>query len=92
MPVIEYDVYKQKLAALGLETLYDDRDERPGVKFKDADLIGLPAQVVVGGKSLARGEVEVKNRRTGVKSVLPAEGFREAFAAWYQDVLQSWKR
>ena len=80
------------LAALGLETLYDDRDERPGVKFKDADLIGLPAQVVVGGKSLARGEVEVKNRRTGVKSVLPAEGFREAFAAWYQDVLQSWKR
>ncbi len=86
------DALDADLAALGLETLYDDRDERPGVKFKDADLIGLPAQVVVGGKSLARGEVEVKNRRTGVKSVLPAEGFREAFAAWYQDVLQSWKR
>ena len=80
------------LAAQGLETLYDDREERPGVKFKDADLIGLPVQVTVGGKGLAQGVVEVKNRRTGEKSTLPADGFEQAFPAWYQSVLDSWKR
>ncbi|MCH5276637.1 MAG: proline--tRNA ligase [Desulfovibrionaceae bacterium] len=85
------DALNADLTALGLETLYDDREERPGVKFKDADLIGLPAQVVVGGKSLARGEVEVKNRRSGDRTTLPAEGFREAFAVWYQGVLRSWR-
>ncbi len=80
------------LAARGLETLYDERDERPGVKFKDADLIGLPAQIVVGGKGLAQGIVEVKNRRTGEKTTLPADGFEAAFPAWYQSVLESWER
>ena len=52
-----------ELQAAGIETLYDDRDERPGVKFKDADLIGLPVRVVVGAKSLADGKVEVSLRR-----------------------------
>ena len=56
---------------MGLDVLLDDREERPGVKFKDADLIGLPMQVVVGGKGLARGIVEVKNRKTGEKGELP---------------------
>jgi prolyl-tRNA synthetase len=50
------------LKAAGLEVLWDDRDERPGVKFKDADLIGVPLRVTVGGKSLAAGNVEVKLR------------------------------
>ena len=80
------------LAAQGMEALYDDRDERPGVKFKDADLIGLPVQITVGGKGLAQGVVEVKNRRTGEKSTLPADSFEQAFPAWYQSVLDSWKR
>jgi prolyl-tRNA synthetase len=52
-----------KLEAAGLEVLLDDRDERPGVKFKDADLIGVPLRVTVGPKSLARGCVEFKHRR-----------------------------
>jgi prolyl-tRNA synthetase len=48
--------------AQGLEVLFDDRDERPGVKFKDHDLIGIPVRVAVGGKSLQEGVVEVKLR------------------------------
>jgi len=48
--------------AQGIEVLFDDRDERPGVKFKDHDLIGCPVRVAVGGKSLKEGVVEVKLR------------------------------
>ena len=51
------------LKAAGVEVFYDDRDERPGVKFKDIDLIGFPVRVVVGGKGLQRGVVEVSTRR-----------------------------
>jgi prolyl-tRNA synthetase len=53
------------LGSAGVEVLLDDRDERPGVKFKDADLIGIPLRVVVGSKNLAEGKVELKLRRTG---------------------------
>ena len=50
--------------------LYDDRDERPGVKFKDADLIGVPYRIAVGKKSLAEGVVELKLRKgTEVRKV-----------------------
>jgi len=45
-----------------LEVILDDRDERPGVKFKDADLVGFPIRVSIGEKSLAKGEVEIKPR------------------------------
>jgi prolyl-tRNA synthetase len=51
-----------ELEARGLEVLVDDRDERPGVKFKDADLIGIPCRVVVGEKNLEKGKVELKRR------------------------------
>jgi prolyl-tRNA synthetase len=47
--------------------LYDDRPERPGVKFADMDLIGLPHQVIVGPRGLAKDSVEVKTRRTGAR-------------------------
>jgi len=57
-----------------VETLLDDRDERPGFKFKDADLIGIPLRIVVGGKTLAEGKVELKLRRSGeVELLAPAE-------------------
>jgi prolyl-tRNA synthetase len=58
------------LEAVGLEVLWDDRDERAGVKFNDADLIGAPYQVIVGDKGLAEGLLEVKSRSTGVKTKL----------------------
>jgi prolyl-tRNA synthetase len=58
----------ENLLAEGFEVLWDDRDDRAGVKFNDADLIGAPFQVVIGDKGLADGVVEVKVRRSGVKS------------------------
>ncbi len=78
------------LESSGLEVLLDDRDERPGVKFKDADLMGLPMQLIVGGKGLARGIVEAKDRRTGEKAELPVDGFAAAFAAWKDMVFAGW--
>lgn len=53
------------LANTHLDVILDDRDERPGVKFKDADLIGFPIRINVGAKSLAKGQVEIKLRATG---------------------------
>jgi prolyl-tRNA synthetase len=59
------------LDARGIEVLWDDREERPGVKFKDADLLGMPLRVVLGGKSIARGVGELRVRRSGEKSEAP---------------------
>jgi prolyl-tRNA synthetase len=59
------------LAAAGLETVIDDRDERAGVKFADADLIGWPFQVVVGKRGVADGIAEVKDRATGERVSVP---------------------
>ncbi|HWT83686.1 MAG TPA: His/Gly/Thr/Pro-type tRNA ligase C-terminal domain-containing protein, partial [Candidatus Methylomirabilis sp.] len=53
-----------------LEVLYDDRDERPGVKFKDADLLGLPLRVTVGSRAVKEGVVEIRRRRTGEEVVV----------------------
>lgn len=65
-----YEVLKKA----GVEAVIDDRNERPGVKFKDADLIGYPLRVVVGPKTLAEGNIEVKARKTGEVVMLPVEG------------------
>jgi prolyl-tRNA synthetase len=62
------------LEQAGLEVLWDDRDERAGVKFNDADLIGAPFQVIVGDKGLAEGLLEVKTRKTSEKiKIVPAD-------------------
>jgi prolyl-tRNA synthetase len=61
----------RELADAGVEVVIDDRDERAGVKFNDADLIGWPLQVVVGKKGLAEGVVEVKARATGERVSVP---------------------
>ncbi|GAV31301.1 prolyl-tRNA synthetase [Coriobacteriaceae bacterium EMTCatB1] len=60
-----------ELADAGVESVIDDRDERAGVKFADADLIGWPYQVVVGRKGLSAGVVEVKHRATGERETVP---------------------
>jgi prolyl-tRNA synthetase len=62
-----------KLQALGRDTLYDDRDERAGVKFARMDLIGLPWQLVIGPKGAEKGVVELKYRKTGEKAELSLE-------------------
>jgi prolyl-tRNA synthetase len=59
------------LQAAGLEVFYDDRDERPGVKFNDADLIGFPLRVVVGKKGVEQGQAELSLRRDRVKAPVP---------------------
>ncbi|MFB3153884.1 MAG: His/Gly/Thr/Pro-type tRNA ligase C-terminal domain-containing protein, partial [Candidatus Acidiferrales bacterium] len=56
-----------ELRQTGVEVLYDDRDERPGVKFKDADLIGIPLRITVGRK-VGDGLVELSERSTGVRA------------------------
>ena len=70
------DKLEAELEAMGVDVIVDDRAERPGVKFKDADLIGFPVRVVVGAKGLANGGVEVKRRdqdKSQMKIVPPAE-------------------
>ena len=66
------DIYRGLLGG-GVEAAIDDRDERAGVKFKDADLIGIPLRVVVGEKGLAEGMVEIKERRTGTVHRVPRD-------------------
>lgn len=59
------------LSGAPFEVLYDDRDERAGVKFKDADLLGLPVRVTVGARALKEGLVEIRRRRTGEEAAAP---------------------
>ena len=65
------------LVAKGVEVLLDDRDERAGVKFKDADLIGIPIRVTIGPKKLAEGKVEIRLRKTGEVLVILLEEVEE---------------
>jgi prolyl-tRNA synthetase len=59
------DLLYTELSESGVEVLLDDREERAGIKFNDADLIGIPLRVTIGGKSLGEGEVELKMRASG---------------------------
>ena len=85
LPVAE-EIY-EKLSHQGLEVLLDDRDERPGVKFKDADLIGIPLRLTIGPKGLAQGEVEVKYRSTGTEDRWRLEDVPAKAAAYVQSQL-----
>jgi prolyl-tRNA synthetase len=67
------DALYEQLQAAGVETLYDDRDERGGVKLGSMDLIGLPWQVIVGPRGIASGTVELKRRSTGERHELSME-------------------
>ena len=80
----------QALNAQGIDAILDDRDERAGVKFKDADLIGAPMQLVLGGKGLSRGVLECKDRRTGEKGELPVDALETALPQWMEGVRKAW--
>jgi prolyl-tRNA synthetase len=73
-----------ELSQAGIEVLMDDRDQRPGVKFKDADLIGIPLRVVVGGRSLKEGQLEIKWRHKDAAEPLPIDGAAVALADMVQ--------
>jgi prolyl-tRNA synthetase len=82
-------IYEQ-LTGMGVEVLLDDRDERPGVKFKDADLIGFPVRIVVGDKNLPN--VELKERKAGSKAeplLVPAAEAAEKAAAIVRSALDA---
>jgi prolyl-tRNA synthetase len=66
------ELYRE-LEEAGLEVLLDDRDERAGVKFNDADLIGIPVRVTIGPKSLAEGNLEIRMRKTGEMRTIPVK-------------------
>lgn len=65
-------LYKE-LRSQGTEVIMDDRDERPGVKFKDADLVGYPIRVTIGSKTLANGQVELRDRKNGQVELVQVE-------------------
>ena len=67
----------EELEAAGIEVLLDDRDERPGVKFKDCDLLGMPLRVVIGAKTLAQGQAEVKERRAQAPEFVALAGLTD---------------
>ncbi len=76
-----------ELQALQVEVLLDDRDERPGSKFKDADLIGVPLRVTVGARALQEGKVELQERRSGERTLLPVAGAAAAIAGQVREAL-----
>jgi len=59
------DTLYASLQEIGVDVLLDDRDERPGVKFKDADLVGIPLRLTIGPKTLDKGRIELRRRREG---------------------------
>ena len=77
-------LYAELLEA-DIEVLLDDRDQRPGVKFKDADLIGIPLRVVIGGRGLKEGQLEIKWRWKAEPSMIPLEGAAVAIADLVQE-------
>ncbi len=79
------DIY-EALWKSGLEALMDDRDERPGVKFKDADLLGIPCRITIGQKALSQGNVELRNRRTKETILAPPE----RVVSEVQKLIESW--
>jgi prolyl-tRNA synthetase len=78
--VAEAERVYAELQARGIDVLFDDREASPGVKFADADLVGVPVQLVVGAKGVARGIVERKIRATGERDELPLAGAVDALA------------
>jgi prolyl-tRNA synthetase len=70
----------EALRERGIEAILDARDERPGVKFKDAELVGIPYRLTVGPKGLERKVVELKRRRGGAARELPLDRAAEAVA------------
>jgi prolyl-tRNA synthetase len=75
-----------ELTARGVEVILDDRDERPGVKFKDADLVGFPIRISIGEKSIAKGEVEIKPRNGALANVKSDEVVERVLAMTMESV------
>jgi prolyl-tRNA synthetase len=77
-----------ELQQLGVEVLLDDRDERPGSKFKDADLLGIPLRVTIGGRGLKEGVLELQQRKSGERSLIPVAEVARTVAEQVRQGLQ----
>ena len=75
------DALYNSLTAEGFEVLYDDRDASPGVKFNDADLIGIPLRLTLGKRSLEQGGIELKRRSSGERRILAPADLPRALTA-----------
>ena len=84
----EADRLYQRLSSAGVETLFDDREEAPGVKFKDADLLGFPLRLTLSNKTLKEKSAEVKLRRTGEVRMVPLE----QTVSWVKDWIYNQKK
>jgi len=71
----------RELLGLGLEVVYDDRNEKAGFQFSDADLLGVPLRVIISPKTLGDGQVEVRTRAEKESTRLPVEGLAKAIFA-----------
>ncbi|MGR5555220.1 proline--tRNA ligase [Vibrio fortis] len=72
-----------ELTAMGIEVLFDDRKERPGVMFSDIELIGIPHTIVIGDRSMKEGNFEYKNRREGTKEAIAMDSIVEHVTAQF---------
>ncbi|MCO5388674.1 proline--tRNA ligase [Desulfosporosinus sp.] len=81
------DKLYHELKGLGVEVVLDDRDERAGVKFKDADLVGYPIRVTLGSKTLANGQVELRERKSGETHLVKVEDLTQKVKAIVEKAL-----
>jgi prolyl-tRNA synthetase len=81
-----------ELSAAGIDVLMDDRDQRPGVKFKDADLIGIPLRVVVGERGLKQGQLEAKWRWDAESQMIDAATAVMTITDWIRQERQDGQR
>jgi len=79
----------EQLQHVGIEVLIDDRDERPGIKFKDADLIGIPYRITVGKRFAQEGEVEIRTRADGKTQSLPLDKVVAEIISSVRDVMNA---
>lgn len=78
------DKIYEELKSAGFDVLFDDRDESPGIKFNDADLIGIPVQLIVGSKNLKNGDVEIKYRESGEREIVKIEDYILKLKEYYK--------
>jgi len=81
---VAFDIYRQ-LSTSGVNVLLDDRDERSGVKFKDADLIGIPVRIIIGTKTLSQNTVELQKRHDKSICAIPIEGVAHAILKFLRE-------
>ena len=76
----------QTLRGSGIEVLLDERDERPGIKFKDADLIGIPIHIIIGEKNMKDNKVEIKVRKDGRRIIIPLIDIKDTVAGLIKEL------